>query len=175
MSLSVANSLPSATHVADYMLASAVLDYGLNLDQLQLNKLLYIANGFVLQDRDEPAFHNPVEAWKYGPVIRTVWETYNNWGDAPIRMLDMCRTSLGNKAEVARRRNELLKIIGRDVAGIVGGVLEGYGRCTGGELVDMTHRKGTPWSDAYRPGRNNVIPTESITRFYRNLSNHNAR
>ena len=63
--------LPSATHVADYMLSSATLDYGLNLDQLQLNKLLYITNGFVLQDRDEPAFHNPVERGStgrsYGP------------------------------------------------------------------------------------------------------------
>lgn len=169
------NRLPSATHVADYMLASATLDYGLNLDQLQLNKLLYIANGFVLQDRDEPAFHNDVEAWKYGPVIRAVWEAYNNWGDTPIRMLDMCRTPLDDKAKVAGRRDELLKIIGTDVASVVGSVLEAYGRCTGGELVDMTHRKGTPWSDAYRRGRNNVIPTGSITSFYRNLHNHNAR
>ena len=169
------NRLPSATHVADYMLASATLDYGLNLDQLQLNKLLYITNGFVLQDRDEPAFHNPVEAWKYGPVIRTVWEAYNDWGNTPIGVLDMCRTPLGNKTETIKRRDELLKIIGRDVAGVVGGVLEEYGQCTGGELVDMTHRKGTPWSDAYRRGRNNVIPTESIANFYRSLSNHNAR
>ena len=169
------NNLPSATHVADYMLATATLDYDLSLDQLQLNKLLYIANGFVLQERDEPAFYNPIEAWKYGPVIRTVWETYNNWGDTPIGVLDMCRTSLGNKAETVKRRAELLQIIGRNVAAVVSGVLESYGRCTGGELIDMTHRKDTPWKKAYRPGHNNIIPTESITSFYRGLSNHNAR
>ena len=169
------NSLPSALHVADYMLATAKLDHGLNLDQLQLNKQLYITNGFVLQRQDEPAFYNPIEAWKYGPVIRTVWETYQGWGRTPIGMLDMCRTSLDNRDAAVGRRTELLEIIGAKVAGVVGGVLEQYGQCTGGELVDMTHRKGTPWSKAYRPGHNNIIPTESIANFYRHLSEHNAR
>ena len=104
-----------------------------------------------------------------------MWEAYNDWGDTAIGVLDMCRTPLSNRVETVKRRDELLKIIGSDVASVVGGVLEEYGRCTGGELVDMTHRKGTPWSDAYRRGRNNVIPTESIASFYRSIFNHNAR
>ena len=157
------------------MLATAKLDYGLELDQLQLTKLLYIANGFVLQERDDPAFHNPIEAWKYGPVIRSVRETYKYWGDTPIGVLDMCRTALDDKEMVAERRTDLLKIIGREVAGVVSGVVEQYGHHTGGELVDMTHRNGTPWDKAYKPGRNEIITTESIARFYRHLSEHNAR
>ena len=94
------------------MLATAKLDHGLNLDQLQLNKQLYFTNGFVLQRQDEPAFYNPIEAWKYGPVIRTVWETYQGWGRTPIGMLDMCRTSLDNRDAAVGRRTELLEIIG---------------------------------------------------------------
>lgn len=167
--------LPSVGHVADYMLATAILDHDLRLDEIQLNKLLYITNGFVLRERDEPAFHNPIEAWKYGPVIRIVRETYGCWRDSPIDVLDICRTSLTDYAVVVGRRNDLLKIIGGVVAGVVGGVLEKYGRCTAGELVNMTHRDDTPWKKAYRPGYNKVITTESIANFYRHIAWHNAR
>ena len=170
--LSRPNSLPSALHVADYMLATAKLDYGLDLDQLQLNKLLHITNGFVLQKRDDPAFHNDVEAWKYGPVIRIVWETYRDWSDHPIGTLAMCRTPLSNTDAAVGRRAEILGIIGRDVASVVGGVLRKYGRCTGTKLTAMTHRKGTPWSKSYRRGYDVVIPTKTISEFYRNLSKH---
>ena len=165
-----ATRIPSAIHVADYMLVTAKIDYGLDLDQLQLNKLLYITNGFVLQKRNDPAFHNDIEAWKYGPVIRTVWETYRDWGDIPIGALAMCRTRLDETDAVIERRSELLKIIGRDVAGVVGGVLRKYGEYTGVQLMNMTHRRGTPWSKTYRRGYDDVIPTESIIKFYRNLS-----
>ena len=169
------NRPPTALQVADYMLATAKLDYGLNLDQLQLNKMLYMVNGFVLKDRDEPAFRNPVEAWKYGPVIRMVWETYKDWGDKQIDTLDMCLTSLDNTDALENRRTEMFKIIGQKVAGIVSGVIHEYGTCTGGELIDITHRKGTPWAKAYKPGRNNIIPKEAIAKFYRNISSHDAR
>lgn len=175
MQLSQAIMLPSAIHVADYLLATARLDYCIWLDQLQLVKLVYITNGFVLQNRDEPAFHNPVEAWKYGPVVRSVREAYAHWGDDPIGVLDICRTPLDDTDAVARRRTQLLGILGRDVAGVASGVLEQYGRCTGGELIDITHRRDTPWHKAYRPGSNRVVSTESIASFYRCLSEHNAR
>lgn len=165
------NNIPSVLHVADYMLATAKLDYGLDLDQIQLNKLLYITNEFVLRERDDSAFHNDVEAWKYGPVIRTVWETYRDWGSSPIGRLEMCYTSLDDRDMVAKRRMELFKIIDKDITSVVGGVLQEYGRCMG-ELVDMTHKKGTPWHKVYRPGHDNVIPTKLIAKFYQHLSKY---
>lgn len=166
--------LPSVTHVADYMLATAALDHDIGLDELQLNKLLYLVNGFVLQERDQPAFHNPIEAWKYGPVIRMVRETYGRH-EGRLKMLELSRTSLADREAVAKHRAHLLGIISRDVAEVVGGVLDQYGRCTGGELVDMTHRNDTPWKAVYQPGFNRIIPTNQIAVFYRRLNEHNAR
>ena len=166
--------LPSVTHVADYMLATATLDYDITLDELQLNKLLYITNGFVLQKRDQPAFHNPIEAWKYGPVIRTIRETYGRH-EGCLKTLELSRTNLSDREAVAKHRVHLLGIVGRDVAAVVGGVLEQYGRCTGGELTDMTHRDDTPWKAVYQPGFNRIIPTNQIAVFYRCLHEHNAR
>lgn len=161
--------LPGANHVADYILATAKLGLDIELDQLQLNKLCYLVNGFTLQEREDPAFRNEVEAWRYGPVVPEVYETYRDYGDKPITALDMCRTSLEDSKAVAERWGELVSIIGRDVAAIAYGVVKEYGRYRGWDLVDMTHKKRTPWKKAYRPGRNNVIPTDAIRQFYRNL------
>ena len=161
--------LPGAHHVADYILATAKLGPNIELDHLQLNKLCYLVNGFTLRERDDPAFHNNVEAWKYGPVVPEVYKMYKIYGDKPITTLDMYRTGLENTKAVAERWGELVDIVGRDVAAIAYGVVEKYGKYTGWQLVNMTHGKHTPWKKAYRPGRNNIISTDTIRRFYRNL------
>lgn len=167
--------LPGAVHVADFILAAAKLDGDLELDQLQINKLCYLVNGFTLRERDEPAFYNDIEAWKYGPVVRAVYETYREYGNKPITALDLCRTPLTNKDAVFKRIQDLILILGEDVAGIALGVVQEYGGCTGGELVGMTHKRRTPWKKAYRPGHNNVIPTNAIRQFYRTLSPNDRR
>lgn len=161
--------LPGANHVADYILATARLDSDTRLDHLQLNKLCYLVNGFTLREREEPAFYNDVEAWRFGPVVPEVYTAYKDYGSNPITSLDMCRTSLNDKKAVSERWGELVDIIGQDVASIAYGVVKTYGKYRGWDLVHMTHKKRTPWKKAYRAGRNNVIPTDAIRQFYRNL------
>lgn len=165
----IAPRLPGANHIADYILATAKLGLDIELDQLQLNKLCYLVNGFTLRERDEPAFHNSVQAWKFGPVVPEVYETYRDYGDRPITALDLCRTSLHNRKELMDRWGDLADIIGKDVAAIAYGVVKEYGKYGGWDLVHMMHKKRTPWKKAYRPGHNNTIPTGTIKQFYRNL------
>ena len=165
----VVQTIPGAHHISDYLLATAKLDYNMNLDPLQLNKLCYLVNGFTLQERDDPAFYNKVEAWKYGPVIPAVYQMYKVYENNPITQLDMCRTSIDNHTEVSKRWEDLIRVIGKNIASIASGVLEVYGKYSGNELVDMTHRSNTPWKKAYKAGRNNVIPTKDIKKFYRDL------
>ena len=75
--------LPSAGHVADCILISAKYRYDTDLDQMQLNKLCHLVNGFTLRERKDPAFYSIVEAWKYGPVIPEVYEAYKHYGRIP--------------------------------------------------------------------------------------------
>lgn len=167
--------LPGAHHISDYLLATAKLEHDIDLDQLQLNKLCYLVNGFTLRERDEPAFYNDVEAWKYGPVVPEVYKMYRVYGDKPITKLDICRTPLDDSEAVRARQEDLISIIGDEIASISSGVLKAYGQCTGGQLILMTHSKNTPWKKAYKPGRNNVIPTKEIKQFYRNLDAYDVR
>lgn len=166
--------LPGAHHIADYLLATAKLDYGVNLDQLQINRFCYLVNGFVLQDRDEPAFYNKIEAWRYGPVIPEVYDMFKSYENNSITHLDLCRTPLNNQDKVSKRWEELISVIGRDVASIASGVIRSYIDCDNGLLVGMTRMKGSPWKKAYRPGHNNVIRTKNIKKFYRDLDEEDA-
>ncbi|MCY4491011.1 MAG: DUF4065 domain-containing protein [Thaumarchaeota archaeon] len=161
--------LPGAHHISDYLLATAKLDYNMNLDQLQLNKLCYLVNGFTLRERDDPAYYNNVEAWKYGPVVPEVYVMYKIYGDKPITQLDMCRTSLDNQEDVLSRWENLVGIMGTELASISSGVLKEYGQYTGYELVSMMHKNKTPWKKVYKPGHNNIIPTKIIRQFYKDL------
>lgn len=162
--------LPSAGHVADCILISAKFVYDTDLDQMQLNKLCHLVNGFTLRERDEPAFYNAVEAWKYGPVIPEVYEAYKSYGKGAITVLDMCRTGLENEEAAVDRWKDLYPIIGDQVASIIHGVVKEYSKYSGWELAEMTHKRRTPWKKVYRPGHNKIIPTSVIREFYKNLT-----
>ena len=166
--------LPSANHIADFILAMAKLDYNMDIDQLQLNKLCYLVNGFTLKEQDTPAFYNDVESWRYGPVIPEVYATYKHYGEIPITHLDMCRTSLKDKNRVLQRYNELVQIIGEFVASIISGIIKEYGKYNGNQLVSITHGNDTPWKRVYKSGRNNIIHTSIIKDFYRRLQPDDA-
>lgn len=161
--------LPSAVHVADCLLVTAKLYYQAQLDQLQLNKACYLVNGFTLQERDEPAFYDAVEAWRYGPVIPEVYSAFRAYGDMRITHLETCRTSLDDTDAVRRRYGELTELVGDEVAAIISGVLKEYVKYSGWQLVKMTHGDNTPWKKAYKRGRNNIISTDIIREFYRSL------
>ena len=76
-----ARMLPTSYHISEYILATAKLEYGRMLDRVQIDKLTYLVNGFTMRIRDDPAFHDTIEAWKYGPVVRLVYEFYRQYGE----------------------------------------------------------------------------------------------
>jgi uncharacterized phage-associated protein len=47
------------------------------ITNLKLQKLLYYAQAFyMVENNGEPLFSDDIEAWKYGPVVRTVYDKY---------------------------------------------------------------------------------------------------
>jgi uncharacterized phage-associated protein len=48
-----------------------------DLTHLKIQKMLYFAQGWHLAYFDVPLFEDPIEAWKYGPVVRPVYRALN--------------------------------------------------------------------------------------------------
>jgi len=54
------------------------------LTQLSIQKLLYYAQGWSLAIRGKPLFTEPLQAWKRGPVVPSLWDGLTEHGDKPI-------------------------------------------------------------------------------------------
>src|ERR1700694_542191 len=66
-------------------IANVFLDYaqktGRKISLLSLLKIIYFAQGWHLAKFGESLIEQPFEAWRYGPVIRSVWEAFKDEAD----------------------------------------------------------------------------------------------
>ena len=159
-----------AVDVADHILLLAQRG-GMRLDPLQLNKLCYITQGFCLAESGNPAFKDVIEAWMYGPVVKSVYRRFRQYGRMQITHLSDGKTALNRvkylpgpeeHAGSARLPNHTARAAGR--------VVSTYGKYSGIELLKMAHYEDTPWHKVYSPCSNNTIPTKLILEHYRDLA-----
>lgn len=156
---------PSAAAVANWFLDKAEAE-GYQLDQLQLQKLLYYANAWYLANRDVELFADDVVAWPHGPVIKPIWQQFRNYGRNPITgraheiQLEPGQNILEAKFVIPTlkdpERIELCEKIWDRY---------GRGRFTGVQLSDMTHAKDEPWEVVWRKcdvDERPVIPSSLI-------------
>lgn len=123
-----------------------------NITNLKLNKLCYYAQGWSIAKLGYPLFDEDIQAWDYGPVIKSVYETYKVCGKNPI-------------AEPSASFDE--KKLSTDELNLLIDVYSTYGKFSPGQLVTMTHAPGGPWSDVYKKRENNVITGESMSRYFK--------
>lgn len=120
------------------------------ITNLKLNKLLYYAQGCFLARTGKPLFIDKIEAWPLGPVVPSVYQKYKVCGKSPIQDVDDDYTDSVFSDE------ELEALID---------VMREFGQYTGSALVSMTHKEGTPWSEADAKGLTEITP-EAIQRFF---------
>ena len=147
-----------ALEVSNYMLGKKDVVF----TPMKLIKMIYIAHGWFMafHDEDTPLINEPVEAWKYGPVISSVFHAFKVYERSPITKP---APGYGNG-----------KSFGADEKDIIDTVVSSYGEFTGVALSDMTHREGTPWSKYFdRSVFSTVIPNAAICEHYRGkIGNH---
>ncbi|CDO34810.1 Panacea domain-containing protein [Novosphingobium sp. KN65.2] len=146
--------------VANYIIGLAA-KADKKLTPMQLNKLTYIAHGFSLGRERRPLINEPVEAWRYGPVIPSLYRRLKRYGSSHV---DSPVTSFfrGDQSEGMWPEDKAL----------IEAVFEKYGHLTGAQLSFLTHKKGTPWDRAYQPDIYGIeIPDAQIGQHYADLLN----
>ena len=107
---------------------------------MQLQKLLYNAHGYHLAMFDKPLFWQPVQAWKYGPVIADVYRMFRHHGAGPIESLAV-RYDEKRGEEVpyhAKLSSQTLDFLRK--------IWNGHKNVDPVVLSKISHRPGTPWS-----------------------------
>jgi uncharacterized phage-associated protein len=148
--------------IANYFIQKS-FDSGKELTPMKLVKLVYIAHGWHLALKNEPLINEGVQAWKYGPVINSLYHYFKPYGNnqisAPGRVI-----GLGVRDPDDETKAFLDKI------------WEVYGDMNGLELSTLTHQQNTPWDIVWntRDGKNvkaALIGNEIIKEHYKTKIN----
>jgi uncharacterized phage-associated protein len=107
------------------------------VDPLKIQKLVYVAQGWHLVFLGKPLIKDKIEAWRYGPVVPSLYRMCRKYGVSPIdAMVD--------------EPSNAPKLNAEDKA-IIDEVWKKYGPRSGIELSMMTHEPGSAW-DIVRRG-----------------------
>jgi uncharacterized phage-associated protein len=156
----------SAIAVANYLLRRA-WGVGIGLTPMQLLKLVYIAHGWSLAIGDRPLIRDEIEAWAYGPVIRSLYDSVKHYGRDPIAA--PLKTSRVDSGTSKVREEEPVEPFTDDERVILDRVVEVYGPLRAYQLSALTHKEGTPWSKANALGHATISDPE-IAEHFRQLA-----
>jgi uncharacterized phage-associated protein len=133
-----------------------------DLSNARLNKLLYFIHGWALTSRPQGLVRNHFFAWKFGPIVRPVYDAFKSYGEKRI-------TTLANYLDYASGQMATIAYddIAAEDADLIDRVYENYRPYTTGQLIDISHQSGGPWDVVYSAWLNDNrlstrIPNELI-------------
>ena len=156
--------MKTALEIANYFIEKS-LDSGVELTPMKLNKLVYIAHGWYLGLSDRPLIGEAAQAWKYGPVIPSIYHRFKYYGGSQVTSLE----SANDMVTIPEVRDEELKEFLQRIWDV-------YGNLSGLQLSSLTHQEGTPWSVTRekfnsREDGGAMIPNDLIKQHYKEKVN----
>lgn len=153
--------------VANYFISKAQQE-GDQITPMKLLKLVYIAHGWALGLYGIPLIGEEVQAWKYGPVVPSVYEDFRHYGRQPIERQKAVYASGDAQLRVPT-------VTDPDTQRLLDSVWAAYRRFNGLQLSDITHKQGTPWDLTWNQERGcdrmgAVIRPEVIQAHYQQLA-----
>lgn len=139
----------TASDIANYFL----FKYGKDgeITPMKLIKLVYISYGWYLGIFGTRLINEQPEAWKYGPVIPSLYHSFKSYRDSVI-------TYQPAKPNI---EDSVQKFLDK--------IWQVYGQYTGVELSTMTHQSDSPWSKVWNTSRSiksNEISDYLIEEYY---------
>ena len=128
---------------------------GEGISNLKLQKILYFAQAayLALNGKDSPLFEDDIVAWKYGPIVESVYKKLKANKAAPIKKPT-------DKSYLDTLDSEKIKFL-EDV-------WELFGKYSAAKLVQLSHDH-TPWKNAYARGAGTVITKPELYQYYNGL------
>jgi uncharacterized phage-associated protein len=136
------------TEIANYFIwrENENEEFGENITNLKLQKLVYYAQGFHLAWHGEPLFPEPIEAWAHGPVVPPLYFAYQQDGAKPLPTPEgFDPTAIDDRTR--RLLDEVYQV---------------YGQYSAWGLRNLTHEEA-PWRDT---PRNECVPHDAMRAFF---------
>ena len=143
----------SAINVSNYFTNKAIKKEK-PLTLMQALKLTYIAQGFHLSLLEKPFFDEEIEAWKYGPVVKILYEHLSGIRDGNYMIKDEQPCKYGFR----EKQLNILNV-----------VFSKYARLGAWDLSELTHQKDTPWDITYRKKPDSVIKLDLVKEHFKKI------
>ncbi|MEO0035654.1 MAG: hypothetical protein RLZZ501_1677 [Pseudomonadota bacterium] len=151
--------MPRALDVANEIIRDAA-ERGITVTNLSLQKLAYFAHGWHLALTGEPLIEEGFEAWRFGPVVPSLYHKFKLYSSNPIPP-DHPLADTPPLDEAARA--------------VIVKVIEVFGGRSGFELVGLSHDPAGPWHRVFHdPAIGATIPDRDIGRYFKQLAGAGA-
>ena len=147
---SVSNQPPAkytSAHVANYILKTFFKE-NIEITPIKLQKLLYICYGWNLAFSNKKLFDEPIQAWKWGPVVPSIYYYYRKMKEVPNNYY----VGVFDEEKFDYSSLEMVPIIPEDdeeTTDVLKLVLSNYKNKSAFDLVSITHEKESPWDKVY--------------------------
>jgi uncharacterized phage-associated protein len=126
------------------------------MEAMRLQKLVYYSQAWHLALLDKPLFPDTIQAWRDGPVTRTLWDAHSGQRKVGV-------WPAGNPEVLADVSAKVISL-----------VCQVYGGLSGDDLSQLAHSE-PPWRDARRglpddQSSRAVIQPSAMRRYYRTRS-----
>lgn len=149
------------SHIANFFLQKGK-EEKMAITQLKLMKLVYLGYGWVLATLNSRLFCEEIEAWKYGPVVPSLYHEFKHFGYSPINEPSICFDLEDGTVTVPH-------IDTKDKSAVIlEKVWDIYKHLSASALVQKTHEPNSPWHKHYDPSVfGKIIPDDDIKAYFK--------
>lgn len=131
------------------------------LTPVHLLKLTYIANGWAYPVMGRKLVYEQVEAWQYGPVYRDLYFLLREFKAGPVEDVYIGPVEMD---AIKKKKRSSLRLRLKEIEGeLIEFVYDLYGDLSGPQLITLTHREGSPWSQTKQ---GNKIDQNIIEKYF---------
>lgn len=164
--------MESPISIANYFIQKS-FDTGVEITPMKVLKLVYIAHGWNLGLNGTPLINEAVQAWKYGPVVESIYKEFRTYGSSQI-------TTLGTYFAIESFSDITPVLTDNNNSILLDKVWEVYKNYNGLQLSALTHQPGTPWDIVWNKMNANratalIISNEIIKAHYKAKILDNAK
>lgn len=147
--------------IANYFITKAINEKA-PVTPMKLQKLLYFAHGWYLGIFQKPLLAEPIEAWKYGPVIPSLYQDLKQYRNSMVLApINDCTCGMATIPEIPEEDTETKEFLNK--------IWEVYKPYDAIVLSNATHQNGSPWELAWK-NNSTYINNDLIQNYFANLS-----
>lgn len=142
--------------------------YGIS--NLKLQKVLYFVQAFFLMNKknSEPCFIEPIEAWKFGPVVPIAYHEYKQFGSTDIPSIDSyIEVNPSNIWDVSIIDFDEGCLLVEDRM-LIEEVVDQLSDFSATDLVKITQNQNL-WIESYSINSNNEIKVQSMINYFNQI------